>query len=146
MVKEGVRWFGEKRAFAIAAGSACAGSVPPDRWKGEYFPNPTLSGVPSLVRDDGGAGLAFDWGGGGPASCGIGSDGFSARFSRTVTLSQGNYRFTVRADDGVRVWIDGQLRLDQWVVQAPTTFTFDVPLAAGAHALRMEYFEQGGLA
>ena len=146
MVKDGARWFGAKRAFAIPAGSHARRAFPPRDGKGEYFPNQSLSGSPSLVRDDGVAGVAFDWGTGGPGSCGIGSDGFSARFSRTVTFGQGTYRFTVRADDGVRVWIDGQLQLDKWIVQAPTTYTFDVNLAAGAHAIRMEYFENGGLA
>jgi hypothetical protein len=64
---------------------------------------------------------------------------------RTVTLAAGTYRFTVRSDDGERVWVDGALRLDKWVLQAPTTYTFDVALSAGAHALRMEFYEnQGG--
>ena len=144
MVKDGALWFGEKRAFAISAGTSCGASVPAGRWKGEYFPNTTLSGAPSLVRDDGASGLGFDWGAGGPNTCGIGTDRFSARFTRTLSLAQGTYRFTARADDGVRVWIDDRLVLDKWILQAPTTYTFDVGIAAGNHVLRMEYFENEG--
>ena len=118
--------------------------MPADHWKGEYFPNTTLSGAPALVRDEGAASLGLSWGLGGPNTCGIGSDRFSARFTRTLNLSAGRYRFTARSDDGVRVWIDGQLLLDKWIVQAPTSYSFEVSLAAGSHALRVEYFENDG--
>jgi hypothetical protein len=145
MVKEGVAWFGEALVFPIAVVSnPCQSSVPADRWRGEYFANTTLSGTPAMVRDDGAFPLAFSWGLGGPNACGLGSDQFSARFTRTLTLAGGGYRFTARVDDGVRVWIDGVLQLDKWIVQAPTSYSFDVTLAPGAHVLKLEYFENAG--
>jgi hypothetical protein len=145
MVKDGLRWFGLKHRFDIpAGGGACNQAVPSDHWRGEYFASVTLTGAPSLVRDDGTSPLAFDWGGGGPNACGIGSDRFSARFTRTVVFGAGTYRFTAVADDGVRVFIDNALHLDKWIVQAPTTYTFDVTLAAGSHVVKMEYFENDG--
>jgi len=146
MVKELVAWFGEAFAWTlpVTTGGACAQTVAADHWKGEYFANTTLSGAPGLVRDDGTAGLGFDWGGGGPNTCGIGSDHFSARFTQTVGLGVGTYRFTAVVDDGVRVWIDNTLSLDKWIIQAPTTYTFDANLAAGSHVVKMGYFENEG--
>lgn len=125
--------------------NSCQATVAANRWKGEYFNGASLSGSPLMVRDDGDGSLNFDWGTGSPgASCGVPVDQFSARFSRTASFSAGNYRFTVVSDDGFRLYMDGVLKLDKWIVQAPATYTVDVSLAAGDHALRLEYFEAAG--
>ena len=123
---------------------SCHASVASDRWRGEYFANLTLSGTPSLVRDDGAGPLDFNWAKGGPGACGIGTDGFSARWTRTVSFASGTYRFTVTSDDGVRLYLDGALKLDKWFDQGPTTYTVDVALSAGNHTLTVEYYEKTG--
>jgi len=124
----------------------CSAVVAADRWKGEYFNNTDSKGKPVLVRDDGNEFLNFDWGDRGPdSSCGVNIDNFSARWTRTVIFGEGVYRFTVTADDGVRVYIDGQQKFERWVDQA-TTHTFDLPLSAGNHIITIEYFEQSGSA
>ncbi len=110
-------------------------------WKGEYFDNPDLSGSPVLTRND--PTIDFDWGQNAPA-LGISADNFSVRWSRFLNLPDGNVRFTVTADDGVRLWVDGHLFIDQWHDQPPTTYTADVWLAAGSHVVQMEYYEHSG--
>ncbi|MCB8943101.1 MAG: SH3 domain-containing protein [Ardenticatenaceae bacterium] len=111
-------------------------------WRGEYFNNPFLAGTPSLVRDD--ANLNFNWGTGAPAA-GIGVDAFSVRWTRNLNLEAGRYRFSATADDGVRVWVNGQLLINKWQDQAATTFTADVDLAGGSIPVQMEYYDnQGG--
>ena len=110
-------------------------------WKGEYFSNPTLSGRPALTRDD--AAIAFDWGQGAPAN-GLPVDGFSVRWSRTLKFDADVYRFSLRSDDGVRLWIDGILQIDEWHNSGGQVFTRDVQLGAGNHALTIEYFENTG--
>ena len=123
----------------------CLATVAADRWLGEYFNNKSLSGSPVMVRDDGDGFLDFDWGGGSPSSgCGIGIDGYSARWTREIEFSGGTYRFTVTADDGLRLYIDGDLKLVRWFDQAPTTYTVDVPLSAGSHTVQLEFYENGG--
>jgi hypothetical protein len=123
----------------------CIVSVPQDHWKGEYFNNKTLSGSPAMVRDDGTGFTNFNWGEGSPGSdCGLGSDNFSVRWTRTVSFTSGTYRFTVTSDDGVRLYVDDQLILDKWIDQPPTTYTVDVPLSAGNHSIKMEYYEAAG--
>jgi hypothetical protein len=127
---------------------SCLATVPSDRWRGEYFNNKDLSGAAAMVRDDGAGFIDFDFGSGSPSpACGIGADNFSARWTRTVNFSSaGNYRFTVTANDGVRLFVDNQLLLDKWFDQPTTTYPVDVSLAAGAHTLRLEHFENGGVA
>jgi PKD repeat protein len=61
-----------------------------------------------------------------------------------VSFPAGTYRFHVRVDDGVRLWVDGNLVVDQWHDGAPTTYSADVNLADGVHSLRMEYYERIG--
>jgi hypothetical protein len=107
-------------------------------WLGEYYPNQNLSGNPALVRTD--PSITFNWGLGSPAPS-IPVDNFSARWTRTVSLPRGVYRFYARADDGVRVWVDGELIINEWQDQAATTFTADRTLDDGFHSFRVEYYE-----
>ncbi len=117
--------------------------APTGIWRGEYYNNPWLSGSPVLVRQDNS--INFDWGTGSPAA-GIPSDRFSVRWSRTAYFEGGRYRFTTETDDGVRLYLDGQLIIDQWRDQSRTTYTVERDLSAGNHSLRMEYYENTGAA
>jgi hypothetical protein len=117
------------------------GPPPQGAWRGEYFANPSLSGWPALVRDD--PNINFDWSGGSPAPQ-IPQDNFSVRWTRTVPLETGRYRFTTQTDDGVRLYLDGQLIVDQWRDQPPTSYSAERDLGAGQHSLRMEYYQASG--
>ncbi len=58
-----------------------------------------------------------------------------------------NYTFYTRTDDGVRLWVDNELLVDQWKAQSSTTYTAvkDLALVAGKkYPIRMDYYEQGG--
>jgi len=114
-------------------------------WLGQYYSSQTLSGAPALVRNDNN--LDFDWGNSSPASGLIPDDHFSARWTRTIYFLPGSYRFTAIADDGVRVWLDNQLLINEWHLATGTQYSADVPnLAEGSHTLRVEYYEEAGLA
>ncbi len=112
-----------------------------DAWWGEYFGNATLSGSPVLSRWD--EQIDFQWHGGSPAA-GIPADLFSVRWTGRWSLSAGGYRFYVTADDGVRMWIDRQLVLDEWHDAAGLTYSIDAYLEQGEHELRVEYYESRG--
>ena len=131
-------------ASLTVTSDSCHAAVASNRWRGEYFANTTLSGIPPLVRDDGAGSLDFDWLRGGPSACGIGTDSFSVRWTRTVSFASGSYRFSVTSDDGVRLYLDGALKLDKWFLQGPTSYTVDVALSAGNHTLSVEYYENTG--
>ncbi|QQS45055.1 MAG: HYR domain-containing protein [Acidobacteriota bacterium] len=126
---------------------ACIVNVAADRWKGEYFNNRTLSGAPLAVRDDGNGPINFEWLFTSPnAACGIGTDNFSVRWTREIEFQAGLYRFTTSTDDGVRLYIDGDLKIDKFIDQAETRYDVDVVLTAGKHVVRMEYYENAGAA
>jgi hypothetical protein len=123
----------------------CFARVSPDHWRGEYFDNPALQGSPKMARDDGAGPLDFDFGPNSPATdCGVGADGFSARWARAVATGAGIYRFTATADDGIRVFIDGEKVIDEWRNQQPANFIADVPLSAGNHRVVVEYYDHTG--
>jgi hypothetical protein len=113
-----------------------------NNWRGEYFNNTNLGGAPVLVRDD--ANINFDWGGGSPAPGPLGVDYFSVRWTRSLNLPAGSYRFSMTVDDGGRLWVNNHLLIDAWRVQAPTTYTGDIYLPGGAVHIKMAYFENNG--
>lgn len=107
-------------------------------WVAEYYPNKTLSGRPAVVRGE--SAIDFNWGEGSPDPK-VGPEGFSARWTRTAEFDGGEYRFTVRVDDGVRLWVDDDLIIDRWHDAAGETYTARKSLTAGTHRLRLEYYE-----
>ena len=107
----------------------------------EYFANPDLAGTPALTRSD--ARVDFQWGSAAPDPA-LPADLFSARWTRTQTYEAGTYRMSVTGDDGIRVLVDGAVVIDGWRYQPPTSYTTDVPLAAGDHTVVVEYFEFTG--
>ena len=113
------------------------GSTTVSGWLGEYFNNVDLFGQPNVVRSDGA--INFDWGTGRPAD-GINQDDFSVRWTRTLNLEPGVYRFTTTTDDGVRLWVNNQLVINKWQNQTVTSYSADVEVP-GSVPVKMEYFE-----
>lgn len=110
-----------------------------DQFKAEYFNNKTLSGAPAVTNCT--ASVNFNWPTAAPAA-GVNADNFSARYTTSRTFTAGTYRFTARADDGVRLYVDNVLQINGWKDQAATTYTKDVMLAAGSHSLRLEFYDE----
>ncbi len=113
--------------------------------RGRYFNNKTLSGTPSLTRDEV---VNFDWGANAPGT-GIGKDNFSVRWTGEVkTSGAGSYRFRTTSDDGVRLWVNGVLVIDNWTLHSATTNnSSSITLAANTrYSIRMEFYEQTGSA
>jgi hypothetical protein len=110
-------------------------------WEGRYYDNAQLRGGPVLIRDD--AEINFDWGEGGPTSS-MPSDSFSVSWARQVSFRPDYYRFNVRSDDGVRVWLDKALVMDYWKPMDYEWHYADGFYLEGVHTLRVEYWERGG--
>ena len=135
-------------ASIFATGKAQAqGTVTPRHtdpfWQASYWNNTTLSGTPVLNRED--RTLDFDWGTGSPHPS-VNSDNFSARWSRYIDVTPGDYTFTAISDDGIRVRIDGELVIDAWWDHSVTQFTGTKTLTAGHHLVEVEYYEKSGQA
>lgn len=127
------------------AGTATAIAVEatplPNQWRGYYYDNQTLSGTPVLVQDD--PNIDFNWGAGSPAP-NIPNDHFSARWVRDVTLDNATYLFYAYSDDGVRVYLDDTLIIDQWNNATDRVYFATASVGAGTYSLRVEYYEDVG--
>ena len=66
------------------------------------------------------------------------------RWTGLFTFQAGTFTFTARADDGVRVFLDGVAIIDQWHDQPATTYTATRSVTAGDHEVKVEYYERGG--
>lgn len=131
-------------ALTAVLGLALDVSADPDpTWRGEYYNNTNLEGYPGVVRDD--ASINFDWGNGSPAS-GINADNFSVNWTTFTQFNAGTYTFHVTSDDGVRLWVDDQLIIDQWNDHPVTTYSATKYLGSGYHSIRLTYYEHGGQA
>jgi hypothetical protein len=94
-----------------------------------------------LARND--RRVNFYWAQNAPA-LGLPEDNFSVRWSRDDSFDAGRYRFYATADDGIRVYIDGELLLDEWHDNRGfVTYTAD-RVMAGEHNLVVEYYEHLG--
>lgn len=111
-------------------------------WTVEYFANPNFAGAPTSSAVV--CCLSFDWRGGPPAS-GVPGTFFTARFSQVRYFPAGVYQFVVRVDDGVRLYLDGNLIINEFREQSPRTFIANANLGAGNHSVVVEYVQYGGL-
>ena len=113
--------------------------------KGEYFSNEQLKGTPALVRTD--KHVHFDWGEGSFAA-GEPVDHFAIRWTGYfVPKESGDYKFYTSADDGVRLYVEDEIAIDDW---QPHSQTLDIAtrhlMGGQAYKIRLEYFESVGSA
>ncbi len=109
----------------------------------EYFTNMTLTGTPALTRTD--ATVDFNWITGNPGSP-ITDNYYSVRWTGKVQpCFTENYTFTTRSDDGVRLWVDGTLIINDWNVYAAKDNTGTINLTSGQkYDIVLEYYENEG--
>lgn len=109
---------------------------------GEYF---DARGFANRFQNRVDARVDFDWGSGAPVN-GMGADSFSVRWSGQIEPRfNETYTFTTRSDDGVRLWVDNQLIIDQWNDHSATNHSGTISLLAGQlYNIRMEFYENGG--
>jgi uncharacterized protein YraI len=112
-----------------------------DGWTAQYYGNPDLSGLPTAILSE--TSITRSWGAGSPLPS-IPADNFSVRWSSSATTRAGNYRLTARADDGVRVSVDGQLKVDRWTGAVGQVGAVDFTLTEGIHNILVEFRELSG--
>jgi glucose/arabinose dehydrogenase len=107
-----------------------------------YFNNINFTGT-TVTRID--PTIDFTWGAGSPDPA-IAPDTFSARWTGFVQPRfSGQYTFITTSDDGVRLTVNNQLIINQFIDQAPTEHTGTITLTAGvAYPILLEYYENGG--
>jgi len=108
---------------------------------GTYYDDINLS-VLAFTQTD--PQIDFYWGGGAPAA-GMEHDSYSVKWEGEIEpLTSETYTFTARSDDGVRLWVNNQLVIDNWQDQAVMSVSGDISLNAFTrYPIRVEYYENG---
>lgn len=108
---------------------------------GEYFNDRELA-ERHLCRLD--ATVDFTWAAGSPDPS-MGADFFSVRWSGWLEApATGTYTFFTESDDGVRLWVNDVLIIDNWTIHAVHEDSGPISLTGGKkHKIRLEYFENG---
>lgn len=109
-------------------------------WNVEYFNNGSWTGPAVFTETAPANGIARNYGANAPAS-GLPADGWTARWTRIVEFTAGKYTFTVRADDGVTVKVDGNVVVTQPNFAAGQSFTGSVDLTAGQHTIVVDFYD-----
>jgi PA14 domain/Chitobiase/beta-hexosaminidase C-terminal domain len=112
---------------------------------GRYYANQlrTFVDSPTLVRVD--PAINFNWSST-PPDPSVGLTDYTIRWTGSVQPQfNETYTFYTTTDDGVRLWVNGQLIVDKWIDQAPTEWYGSLPVAAGQkYNLQMDYYQNGG--
>lgn len=121
--------------------------------KGEYFRGRDFAGAPVMTRVD--SRIAFRWDRGAPTddlaargelsnAQALAGDDFSVRWTgQLLPPTSGKYDLVVGANDGVRLYLDDRLVVDDWDLnERVKSHTASVDLEAGrAYRIKIEYFE-----
>ncbi|MGE5551343.1 MAG: glycoside hydrolase family 9 protein [Bacteroidota bacterium] len=109
---------------------------------GEYYDNKDFTAL-RVTRVD--PSIDFDWGAGSPDPS-LGPDTFSCRWTGQIQpLYSETYTFYTYAGDGVRLWIDNKIVIQNWTDRAAAENSGLIALEAGRkYDLRLEYYEGTG--
>jgi outer membrane protein OmpA-like peptidoglycan-associated protein len=138
-------WLNNKRFYGFL--SALLGLLPPPLaqaqtpagtgLRGDYYEGTDFEKFVLTRRD---ATIDFNWGQQPPAP-GLPAEQFSVRWTGwLVPPVSGNYVFHVTVDDGIRLWLNDRLVLNEWRGQVQSSYTTTVALRAGEpYRLRVDY-------
>ena len=110
-----------------------------------YYANQSLAGAADTTRCE--SQINNQYGNGAPAGTGLPADHFSVVWNGSFDFGAGGATtFTTTTDDGVRLFVDGAVVIDQWTDQSATDHSVTLTLTPGVHTVRMEYYENQGSA
>ncbi len=110
---------------------------------GEYYQNMDFSGQPVLARVD--KEVNFNWKQESPDAS-MKNDNFSVRWTgQLIPDKSGECEIGLSSDDGVRLYFNGELKIDDWHDYAVKYHGFKTRLQAGqSYDIEIEYYENGG--
>ena len=97
-----------------------------------------LRGAPIVTRRA--SRLDYEWYR--PVISGLPLERWALEATAMIALPPGEYTVRTISDDGVQVWVDGALVIDNW---APHESMVDTaPVGGGRHELKIRYYQVGG--
>jgi hypothetical protein len=111
------------------------------QWSGA-FPPSREAAFSNLVMTRIDPQINFNWGYG-PPDPSVDADNFAVRWTGEVEAAFTEfYTFYTTTDDGVRLWVDDDLIIDEWGEQSPTEWSGTINLVAGRkYSITMEMYE-----
>ena len=145
------------KAGAVASGTASASFINSSEvgtgtgLLGNYWANttsaqfitPGFNETPTLTRVD--PTIDFDWSTVPPAT-NVGPDTYVVQWTGSVEPQfNETYTFYTTTDDGVLLYVNGQLLVNEWTPQSATTWSGSIALLAQErYNITMDYFQAGG--
>ncbi|UTE73359.1 PA14 domain-containing protein [Rossellomorea marisflavi] len=119
---------------------------PSDGWVGEVYSGEDFKGKSIILGGKNALKplkeLNLNWGSGSPHPW-IPNDNFTAKFYKKWDVASTDlYSINVSADDGVRVYVDGEKVIDSWKYVVGGNRTVTLPMTKGIHDVRVEYLEK----
>lgn len=107
---------------------------------GTYFSGTNFNTMITTHTD---YGIDFNWAQGSPAQK-VPADQFSVRWTGQVEIPRsGQYTFYTRSDDGVRLWVNNQLLINNWTDHSAREDRGTIMLDGGQlYDIRLEYYEK----
>lgn len=130
-------------AFGPGVPSALAQSPPAGTGlQAQYFDTKNFNDL-RVTRVD--PSVDFDFGAGTPDPS-IQGDTFSIRWTGAIrATATATHTFYTLSDDGVRLWVNGVLVIDNYTIHTATENTGTIALESGkVYAIKIEYFDQTG--
>ncbi len=104
----------------------------------KYFDNRNLRGAPVAVNHE--AEIEHNWGVNPPAE-GVPVDKFSAIWEGNFDFEEREYIFNTVSDDGMRVYVDGVLIMNDWNDHSIRANAIYRNMTAGSHHIKVEYYD-----
>jgi len=136
-------------AASAPAGMVVAGFVRSDPayagLLGDYYAGTNFDQLKHTRIDDA---VIFTWDTKSPPPDGVPPHGFSVRWTGQIRPRHSEvYTFITTSDDGVRLWVDGRLIIDEWNDHPSTEHSGRITLQAERwYAITLEYYEEMGAA
>jgi hypothetical protein len=132
-------------AFVLGAVGTASGA---EGLLGQYYkwtgsPPTEPWGTPVMERLD--PTVNFNWGANAPDPS-VGADNFAVRWTGEVVIpTSGTYTFHTQTDDGVRLWVNNVLIIDNWTDHSSTHDSGIIELTGGhRYPIKLEYYENTG--
>ncbi|MEU6229619.1 PA14 domain-containing protein [Streptomyces sp. NPDC047042] len=125
-------------AVTAPAASAATVTCNSPAYKRQFFANTTFSGTPK--RTDCDTSIAENWRANAPVT-GLPKDNFGVRWTVTRDFGSGGpFALTAAAQDGIRVYLDGRIKVNLWRdVTATQKKTVNITVPSGKHTLRVDF-------
>ncbi len=113
---------------------------------GEYYHGSASDAWDDLIMERLDPTVDFSWGNDSPEPGVINVDNFKVRWTGEVEIpSTGTYTFHTMTDDGIRLWVNDVLVLENWTDHGSTLDSGDINLEGGQrYPIKLEWYENGG--